>query len=92
MKAIVLSDVTKIDDIELKEVEIPKVVPGWVLIKVKAFGMNHSEVILRNEEIIYNYIKKHRHTKPQPLPIPFTLLCFIVLLTTCHTVTILEQR
>lgn len=58
MKAIVLSDVTKIDDIELKEVEIPKVVPGWVLIKVKAFGMNHSEVILRNEEIKYNYIKK----------------------------------
>lgn len=58
MKAIVLSDVTRVDDIDLKEVDIPKVVPGWVLIKVKAFGMNHSEVILRNEEIKYNYIKK----------------------------------
>ncbi len=58
MKAIVLSDVTRVDEIDLKEVDIPKVVPGWVLIKVKAFGMNHSEVILRNEEIKYNYIKK----------------------------------
>ena len=58
MKAIVLSDVTRVDDIDFKEVDIPKVVPGWVLIKVKAFGMNHSEVILRNEEIKYNYIKK----------------------------------
>ena len=24
-------------------------------------------------DILYNYIKKHKHTKPQPLSIPFTL-------------------
>ncbi len=26
--------------------------------KIKAFGMNHSEMILRKEEIKYDYIKK----------------------------------
>lgn len=58
MKAVVLDGPTNVEDIFLKEKEVPVVVPGWVLVKVKAFGMNHSELILRHEEIKYDYIKK----------------------------------
>ena len=39
------------------EIPIPKVKPGWVLIKIKAFGLNHSEKILRHSEIKESYIK-----------------------------------
>ena len=58
MKAVVLSDITKAQDIVLSDVEIPKVKPGWVLIKIKAFGLNHSEQILRMNEIKADYIQK----------------------------------
>ena len=58
MKALVLNGVTPAEDVELSEVEIPKVIPGWVLVKVKAFGMNHSEQILRLHEIENDYINK----------------------------------
>ncbi|XME03641.1 alcohol dehydrogenase catalytic domain-containing protein [Lachnospiraceae bacterium C1.1] len=58
MKAIVLKEAVEIKDINIDEIKIPGVSPGWVLIKVKAFGMNHSELILRKEEIKYDYIKK----------------------------------
>lgn len=58
MKAVVLDKVTAACDIFLSRKEIPEVKPGWLLIRVKAFGMNHSEKILRLEEIKYDYIKK----------------------------------
>jgi len=58
MKAIVLSGITKAEHIRITEVPVPKVIPGYVLIKVKAFGMNHSEQILRLDEIRTDYIKK----------------------------------
>jgi NADPH:quinone reductase-like Zn-dependent oxidoreductase len=58
MRAVVLDKVTYAKDIELSEVEIPKVKPGWVLVKIKAFGMNHSEQILRESEIEADYIRK----------------------------------
>lgn len=58
MKAVVLDKVTPAEEVRLTEVPIPKVVPGWVLIKVKAFGMNHSEQILREFEIENDYIRK----------------------------------
>jgi NADPH:quinone reductase-like Zn-dependent oxidoreductase len=58
MRAVVLNKVTYAKDITLSEVEIPKVRPGWVLVKIKAFGMNHSEQILRESEIEADYIKK----------------------------------
>jgi NADPH:quinone reductase-like Zn-dependent oxidoreductase len=58
MKAVVLNKVTYAKDIVLSEVAIPKVRPGWVLVKIKAFGMNHSEQILRESEIEANYIRK----------------------------------
>lgn len=58
MNAVVLDKVTNATDIVLSKKEIPEVKPGWLLIRVKAFGMNHSEQILRLEEIKYDYIKK----------------------------------
>lgn len=58
MKAVVLDKVTPAEDVKLTEVPVPETVPGWVLVKVKAFGMNHSEQILREFEIENDYIKK----------------------------------
>ncbi len=58
MKAVVLTDITSAEDIRLTEVAIPKVKSGWVLVKVKGFGLNHSEQILRTEEIKADYIQK----------------------------------
>ena len=58
MKAVQIKDITPADKVSLKELPIPKVRPGWILIKVKAFGMNHSEQILRLSEIKADYIKK----------------------------------
>lgn len=58
MKAVVLRDITPGDQVNLEEIEIPKVQPGWVLVKIRAFGMNHSEQILRLSEIQADYIKK----------------------------------
>lgn len=51
MKAVLIDKPIKGADVELSEVSIPQVQPGWVLVKVKAFGMNHSEEILREFEI-----------------------------------------
>jgi NADPH:quinone reductase-like Zn-dependent oxidoreductase len=58
MRAVVLNKVTYAKDIALSEVEIPMVHPGWVLVKIRAFGMNHSEQILRESEIEADYIRK----------------------------------
>ncbi|TDT63309.1 zinc-binding dehydrogenase [Fonticella tunisiensis] len=58
MKAVVLSGITEAANIELTEYPVPKVKPGWVLVKIKAFGLNHSEKILRLSEIQEDYIKK----------------------------------
>lgn len=58
MKAVLISKPTKGKDVELSETSIPEVKPGWVLVKVKAFGMNHSEQILREFEIQNSYIQK----------------------------------
>ena len=51
MKAVVLRDITNSDDIVLEEIEMPKARKGWVLAKILAFGMNHSELVLRVNEI-----------------------------------------
>jgi NADPH:quinone reductase-like Zn-dependent oxidoreductase len=58
MRAVVLDKVTYAKDIALSETEVPSVRPGWVLVKIKAFGMNHSEQILRESEIEASYINK----------------------------------
>ena len=56
MKAIVLDKPCKPEEMEFKEIPIPKVVPGRVLVKIKAFGLNYSEIYLRNKEITESYI------------------------------------
>ena len=58
MKAVVLNKPTKGEDVLLTDIAIPEVKPGWLLVKVKAFGMNHSEAILREFEIENDYIQK----------------------------------
>ncbi len=58
MKAVVLHGITKSEDIHITDTEIPSVRPGWVLVKIKAFGINHSEQILRMGEIENDYIQK----------------------------------
>ena len=58
MKAVIIDKITTAANIKISEVEIPKIKPGWVLVKVKAFGLNHSEKILRLEEINESYIQK----------------------------------
>ena len=58
MKAVVLNGITPADQVKLTEVPIPQVKPGWVLVKVRAFGMNHSEQVLRLSEIEAPYIQK----------------------------------
>lgn len=58
MKAVVLRGVTPAEEITLSKVTVPKPVPGWVLVRVRAFGMNHSEQVLRLFEIENDYIQK----------------------------------
>lgn len=58
MKAVVLDRITEAKDIVLSEVPIPEPLPGWVLVKVRAFGLNHSEKLLRLNEIRADYIQK----------------------------------
>jgi NADPH:quinone reductase-like Zn-dependent oxidoreductase len=58
MKAVVLNKITNSDDIVLSEIKKPKAKKGWILIKILGFGLNHSELILRTNEIDADYIKK----------------------------------
>ena len=58
MKAVIIDKPTKANEVVLSDVPIPQVKPGWVLVKVKAFGMNHSEQLLREFEIESDYINK----------------------------------
>lgn len=36
---------------KISNVPVPVVKPGWILIRVKVFGINHSEVLLRQFEV-----------------------------------------
>ena len=58
MKAVRIDRITKAQDVVLTEVPIPETSPGWVLVRICAFGMNHSEKILRLEEIEADYIQR----------------------------------
>ena len=51
MKALVLEKSTLVEDLKLSDIDIPKVKDDWVLVKVMAFGMNHSEALFRQFEI-----------------------------------------
>lgn len=57
MKAVVLHGACKPQELKVSDVAIPEVKSGWVLIKVKAFGLNHAELILRRYEADAPYIQ-----------------------------------
>ncbi|MHC1681432.1 MAG: zinc-binding alcohol dehydrogenase family protein [Clostridiaceae bacterium] len=47
MKAVVLKKPCKAEELVVSEVPMPQVKPGWVLVKIKAFGINRSEIFTR---------------------------------------------
>lgn len=51
MKAVVLHQVTEARDVRLTECAIPQVRPGWVLIKVKAFGCKIAATTHRADKL-----------------------------------------
>lgn len=58
MQAVVLTAPTPAENISLSNVPVPQPRPGWVLVRIKAFGLNHSEQLLRLNEITADYISK----------------------------------
>ncbi|MGN1362427.1 MAG: alcohol dehydrogenase catalytic domain-containing protein [Methanobrevibacter sp.] len=56
MKAIVINETCKAEDLKVSEIEIPKVRSEWILIKIKSFGINRSEIILHEYEANEPYI------------------------------------
>ncbi|MCR5085527.1 MAG: zinc-binding dehydrogenase [Succinivibrionaceae bacterium] len=58
MRAVVIDRVTPAAKAAVTLTDIPSAGPGQVLIKVLAFGLNHSEQILRHSEIMAPYIKR----------------------------------
>ena len=47
MKAYVINEPGGPEKLILKEISVPQVKPGWILIKVKAIGINRSEYFTR---------------------------------------------
>lgn len=58
MRAVVLTGRCEAADMKVSEIPVPAVVPGWVLVKIHAAGLNHSEALLRMFEIENDYIRK----------------------------------
>lgn len=56
MRAVVITKACEASDLHVSDVPVPETKPGWVLIRVKAFGLNHSEVLLRQFEADRPYI------------------------------------
>ena len=56
MKAIVVDKCCKAEDLRVSEIPVPEIKPGWVLVKVHAAGLNHSEALLRMFEADNDYI------------------------------------
>ena len=50
MKAVVLHKTGKPKVLTIDDVPVPKVKAGWVLVKVKSFGINRSELMMRQFE------------------------------------------
>lgn len=47
MKAYVIHEPGSVEALQLQEVPAPAVKPGWVLVRVKAFGLNRAEIMTR---------------------------------------------
>ena len=58
MRALSITGITPASEARLSNLPVPTVKPGWVLVRVRGFGMNHSEWELRHEEILEPYITK----------------------------------
>lgn len=58
MRALSIAGITTADHASLVEVPIPTARPGWVLVRVRGFGLNHAELELRRSEIRADYIRK----------------------------------
>lgn len=60
MKAVVLYKTCSPLELTVSEIPAPEVRPGWVLIRVKAFGLNRSELMMREYEGNAPYIQLPR--------------------------------
>ena len=60
MKAVVLNKTCSPEELTISEIPVPEVKPGWVLIQVKAFGLNRSELMMREYEGNATYIQLPR--------------------------------
>ena len=58
MKAIQLDHRCSAEEMKTSEIPVPEVRSGWVLVKIHAAGLNHSEALLRMFEIENDYIQK----------------------------------
>ena len=58
MKAIQINRRCTAEEMRVSEIPVPQVQPGWVLVKIHAAGLSHSEVLLRMFEIEHDYIQK----------------------------------
>ena len=56
MKAVVINGCCKAEELHVSDIAIPSVRPGWVLVRVHAAGLNHSEALLRTMEADADYI------------------------------------
>ncbi|MDO5639577.1 MAG: zinc-binding dehydrogenase [Neisseria sp.] len=48
MKAVVIRQACRAEDLQVSRVPVPKVKSGWVRVKIKAFGLNRAEIFTRN--------------------------------------------
>ncbi|MGL5912638.1 MAG: zinc-binding alcohol dehydrogenase family protein [Bacteroidales bacterium] len=60
MKAVVLHKTGNPEVLTVSNVPIPEVKSGWVLVKIKAFGINRSELMMRQFEADAPYIQLPR--------------------------------
>lgn len=56
MKAIIIEKCCEAEDLHVSELPKPTAKPGWVVVKVHAAGLNHSEALLRMFEADNDYI------------------------------------
>ncbi len=58
MRAVVLTKNCTAQEMTITEIPVPDVRSGWVLVKIHAVGLNHSEALMRMYEMDRDYIRK----------------------------------
>ena len=56
MRAIVIDKCCKAEELRVSDISMPRAQKGWILVKIHAAGLNHSEAILRMYEADEPYI------------------------------------